>query len=73
MRIVRVRTMKSNLHKSGDINSDGAIDTQDVLQIYEYMQQNGNDASKAQYDDVNHDGSVDTQDVLQVYELLQNA
>lgn len=73
MRIVRVRTMKSNLHKSGDINSDGAIDTQDVLQIYEYMQQNGNDASKAQYEDVNHDGSVDTQDVLQVYELLQNA
>ncbi|MBQ7686833.1 MAG: C10 family peptidase [Bacteroidaceae bacterium] len=50
-----------------DVNGDGSVDTQDVLKIYEYIQNaTGQDAG-----DVNGDGSVDTQDVLKVYEYIQ--
>ena len=52
-----------------DVNHDGSVDTQDVLQIYEYMQDEGDDPAAF---DLNHDGSVDTQDVLLIYEYMQN-
>lgn len=52
-----------------DVNHDGSVDTQDVLQIYEYMQDEGADPATF---DLNHDGSVDTQDVLLIYEYMQN-
>ncbi len=51
-----------------DVNADGVVDTQDVLKIYEYIQ-NAGDAADAY--DVNGDGVVDTQDVLKVYEYIQ--
>jgi hypothetical protein len=53
-----------------DVNGDGSVDTQDVLKIYEYIQNaDGQDAASPA--DVNGDGSVDTQDVLKVYEYIQ--
>lgn len=53
-----------------DVNHDGAIDTQDVLTIYNFMQDSDGDAPTTQ--DVNQDGVVDTQDVLQVYKYMQD-
>lgn len=53
-----------------DVNGDGAVDTQDVLKIFEFIQKaTGEDTVPVE--DVNHDGSVDTQDVLKVYEYIQ--
>ncbi len=54
-----------------DVNQDGVVDTQDVLAIYEFMQNKTSD-SVIGNEDVNSDGDVDTQDVLNVYEDIQN-
>lgn len=54
-----------------DVNHDGSVDTQDVLAIYEFMQ-NNDGSTNIGVEDVNHDGSVDTQDVLAIYEHMQN-
>lgn len=70
-RSVRVRTMKSLLHKTGDVNSDSVIDTQDALAIYNYMMTYGSVADHANYEDINADGSIDTQDVLAIYQMMQ--
>ena len=56
---------------SEDVNHDGAIDTQDVLAIYEFMQ-NYSEGTTIGVEDVNQDGAVDTQDVLKVYEHMQD-
>ncbi len=53
-----------------DVDGSGVVDTQDVLQIYEYMRTETEAASPAE--DVNGDGKVDTQDVLEVYQYIQN-
>lgn len=53
-----------------DVNGDGTIDTQDVLAIYEAMQ-NNTSATANPKADVNGDGTIDTQDVLKVYERMQ--
>ena len=53
-----------------DINGDGSVDTQDVLSIYEYMQEKGSEGGDDVPYDVNHDGVVDTQDVLALYEYM---
>jgi len=50
-----------------DVNGDGAIDTQDVLSVYEEIQNNSG-IKKA---DVNNDSVVDTQDVLTIYDFIQ--
>lgn len=53
-----------------DVNGDGNVDTQDVLMIYEYIQNSdGQDSTSPA--DVNGDGNVDTQDVLKIYEYIQ--
>jgi len=49
-----------------DVTSDGIVDTQDVLQIYNVINKNISD-SKA---DVNNDGVIDTQDVLAIYDYI---
>ena len=54
---------------SQDVNGDGNADTQDVLQIYDYMQNSDSTTSPAE--DVNGDGQVDTQDVLDVYDYIR--
>lgn len=54
-----------------DVNHDGTVDTQDVLGIYQYMQQPADTAESLDVYDVNHDGIVDTQDVLSVYAKMQ--
>ena len=53
-----------------DINGDGSVDTQDVLKIYDFMQNSSSPQGAAE--DVNGDGSVDTQDVLKIYDYIQN-
>lgn len=53
-----------------DVNGDGAVDTQDVLKIYEFIQ-NATEQGTSPAEDVNSDGAVDTQDVLKVYEYIQ--
>lgn len=58
-----------DIYDAEDVNHDGATDTQDVLTIYQFMQESNGDAPTTQ--DVNHDGVVDTQDVLQVYKHMQ--
>ena len=52
------------------MNGDGAVDTQDVLKIYEYIQ-NATGQGTSPVEDVNGDGAVDTQDVLKIYEYIQ--
>ncbi len=53
-----------------DVNSDGLVDTQDVLQVYEYMKSHESDSATGAIEDVNGDGVVDTQDVLRIYESI---
>ena len=55
---------------SNDTNGDGTIDTQDVLAIYEFIQ--NPDSATLSKCDVNGDGVVDTQDVLAVYEYISS-
>ncbi len=58
---------------SEDVNGDGMVDTQDALQIYDYMR---NSDGKVNEDnksgDVNSDGQIDTQDVLGVYDYIKS-
>ena len=51
-----------------DVNYDYVVDTQDVLRIYEAIQ-NADVTNTAS--DVNSDNVVDTQDVLKVYQYIQ--
>ena len=67
-RQVRIRTNKAYLPLQEDVNKDGVIDTQDVLCVYQQMQ-DGSLSIKAC--DVNQDGIVDTQDVLAIYERMK--
>ncbi len=53
-----------------DVNTDGAVDTQDILKIYSFIQTTTGEEVSAP-DDVNADGTVDTQDILKVYEFIQ--
>ena len=53
-----------------DVNGDGSVDTQDVLKIYDFMQNSSSPQGASE--DVNGDGSVDTQDVLKIYDYIQN-
>ncbi|MBO4564184.1 MAG: autotransporter-associated beta strand repeat-containing protein [Bacteroidaceae bacterium] len=50
-----------------DVNSDGIIDTQDVLRVYEQILSSAYDEAC----DVNGDGVIDTQDVLCIYEAIR--
>ncbi len=54
-----------------DTNADGAVDTQDVLAVYEFMNRHGDGADISAFD-VNGDGVVDTQDVLTIYQYISN-
>ena len=59
-----------SLYKREDVNHDGIVDTQDVLAIYQFMQNaTGNEINPVE--DVNSDGVVDTQDVLIIYTYMQ--
>jgi len=55
-----------------DVNLDGVVDTQDVLSVYEYIQNTTNATDTDAVADVNLDGVVDTQDVLKIYEYIQS-
>jgi len=59
-----------NLYQREDVNRDGIIDTQDVLAIYQFMQ-NATGTEEDPAEDVNGDGVVDTQDVLTIYTYMQ--
>lgn len=50
-----------------DVNNDGVVDSQDVLMVYEYIQ----NCALREGLDVNRDGYVDTQDVLAIYDYMQ--
>ena len=52
-----------------DVNCDGYIDSQDVLQLYEAIK-DPNSADLEMYD-INGDGIVDTQDVLNIYDYMK--
>ena len=54
-----------------DVNGDGNVDTQDVLKVYDYIQNATGEGASSAAEDVNGDGNVDTQDVLKVYEYIQ--
>ena len=58
------------LYKREDVNRDGIIDTQDVLAIYQFMQNSTGEEDRP-LEDVNGDGVVDTQDVLTIYTYMQ--
>ena len=61
-----VAAVAGNLRE--DVNGDGTVDTQDVLAVYQFIQ----DGSQATEDacDVNGDSVVDTQDVLCIYQYI---
>lgn len=59
------------LHTVADVNLDGTVDTQDVLAIYQHIQQ-ADDVPMYHPNDINFDGTVDTQDVLGIYQHLQD-
>ncbi len=53
-----------------DVNADGMVDTQDVLNVYDFIQY----GVMPTREDVNQDGTVDTQDVLMIYDyMISNA
>lgn len=54
---------------SQDVNSDGKVDTQDILSIYAFML-SASEVTSSTPTDVNGDGIVDTQDVLAVYKYI---
>ena len=54
--------------KQEDVNGDGKVDTQDVLNVYDVMKSSSDADEKY---DVNGDGKVDTQDVLTIYEVIK--
>lgn len=56
---------------SQDVNGDGIIDTQDVLAVYQYIQNGSLPIDGTGSCDVNGDGIVDTQDVLAIYDYMQ--
>ena len=56
-----------------DVNCDGTVDTQDVLCIYQFIQDGSLPTEgEGEGPDVNQDGIVDTQDVLKIYEYISN-
>jgi len=57
--------------QTADVNTDGVVDTQDVLRIYELIQHSSRPGSLYLPEDVNADGIVDTQDVLAVYDKMK--
>ena len=56
---------------SQDVNGDGIIDTQDVLAVYQYIQNGSLPIEGTGSCDVNGDGIIDTQDVLAIYEAIR--
>lgn len=62
-------TITLNVCKFADVDGNGKADTQDVLNIYDYIRNAGMSQPYVPQD-VNMDGSVDTQDVLGVYEYI---
>ena len=65
-----VTTFTTATIEGQDVNKDGTVDTQDVLGIYDFMQQSDGSTPPGRFD-VNHDGLVDTQDVLEIYKYIQ--
>ena len=70
-RQVRIRTNKTELPTKADVNQDGTVDTQDVLCVYQFIQDGEVPGVKEGACDVNNDGFVDTQDVLTIYEKMK--
>ena len=62
-------TVTLTVCRFADVNGDGTVDTQDVLGIYDYIQNQTTNESHAR-EDVNRDKIVDTQDVLGVYDYM---
>ena len=61
-----ISSLANELHE--DVNLDGIVDTQDVLAIYQYIQNTSLEGGGKP--DVNLDGIVDTQDILRIYEYI---
>ena len=71
-RTLEARFIPSSGYKPGDVNSDGQIDMQDVLTIYQHFRGKitlTGDALAAA--DVNGEGGVNMQDVLLVYQYFR--
>lgn len=66
--VVSTDDVEDALGVAEDVNSDGIIDTQDVLAVYDAIQSSSNDSRY----DVNGDTIIDTQDVLAIYEKIRN-
>ena len=62
-------TVTLTVCRFADVNGDGTVDTQDVLEIYDYMQTQTTTTPHAR-EDVNRDKIVDSQDVLGVYDYM---
>ena len=65
-----IASLANELHE--DVNLDGIVDTQDVLAVYQHIQDGSlpiQGESEGVFD-VNGDGIVDTQDVLRIYEYI---
>lgn len=60
-------TITLTICQFADVNGDGLADSQDVLKVYNFMQEQTT-VEPLIPQDVNGDGVVDTQDVLQIYE-----
>ena len=54
-----------------DVNRSGAVDTQDVLKVYDFMKA-GSTVTSDTPEDVNSSGAVDTQDVLKIYDYMKS-
>ena len=62
-------TVTLTVCRFADVNGDGTVDTQDVLEIYDYLQTQITTDPHAR-EDVNRDKIVDSQDVLGVYDYM---
>jgi len=66
----KIETLEEEASETEDLNGDGLVDSQDVLNLYQFIM-TGGQAQSMQFD-INKDGVTDTQDVLMIYQYILN-
>lgn len=58
--------------KPGDVNGDGIVDTQDVVDVYSYIANSEDSGLTLEMADIDGSGLVDSADVVALYGLITN-
>lgn len=55
----------------GDVNGDGQVDSNDIMEIVNYIMGNASESFNFNAADVNEDGKVDVADITKIVKLLE--